>query len=73
MHFHSDFWKPLHGAQSEVGHNLRWNSDRIMRRAAMNEKRIYHFSIVNGHLSFGAAAAICATAESFRRFKSLLL
>jgi hypothetical protein len=37
--------------QSEVRHNLRWNSDRIMRRAVINDKRIYHFSMVNGHLS----------------------
>jgi hypothetical protein len=44
-----------------------------MRRAAINDKRIYHFSIVNGHLSFGASAAICAMAESSRRCKQLLL
>jgi hypothetical protein len=44
-----------------------------MRRAAINDKRIYHSSMVNGHLSFGALAAICAMAESSRRFKSLLL
>jgi hypothetical protein len=41
------------GVQLEVGHNLRWNSDKIMRRAAINDKRIYHLSLVNGHLSFG--------------------
>jgi hypothetical protein len=39
--------------QLEGGHNLRWNSDKIMRRAAINDKRIYHLSLVNGHLSFG--------------------
>jgi hypothetical protein len=44
-----------------------------MRRAAINGKRIYHFSMLNGHLSFGASAAICAMAESSRCFKSLLL
>ena len=59
--------------QMEVGHNLRWNSDKIMRRAAINDKRIYHFSMVNGHLSFGASAAACVMTESSRRFKSLPL
>jgi hypothetical protein len=44
-----------------------------MCRATINEKRIYHFSTVYGHLSFGASAAICAMAKSSRRFKSLLL
>jgi hypothetical protein len=44
-----------------------------MRRAAINDKRIYYFSMINSHLSFGASAAICAMAESSRRFKSLLL
>jgi hypothetical protein len=44
-----------------------------MRRAAINDKRIYHFSMVNGHLSFGASAAVCVMTESSRRFKSLLL
>jgi hypothetical protein len=39
--------------QSGAGHNLRWDSDKIMRRAAINDKRIYHFSMVNGHLSLG--------------------
>jgi hypothetical protein len=38
--------------QTEVGHNLRWNSDKIMRRSASDDKRIYHLSIVNGYLSF---------------------
>jgi hypothetical protein len=52
--------------QTEVGHNLRWNSDKIMRRAGINEKRICHLPMVNSHLSFGASAAICAMAESSR-------
>jgi hypothetical protein len=40
------------GVQSEERHNHRWNSTKIMRRAAINDKRNYHFSMVNGHLSF---------------------
>jgi len=44
-----------------------------MRRAAISDKRIYHFSMVNGHFSFGASATVCVMAEAFRRFKSLLL
>jgi hypothetical protein len=39
-----------------------------MHRVAINDKRIDHFSMVNGHLSFGASAAVCVMAESFRRF-----
>jgi hypothetical protein len=44
-----------------------------MHRAAITDKRIYHFSMVNGHLSFGAPATVCVMTESSRRFKSLLL
>jgi hypothetical protein len=44
-----------------------------MRRASINDKRIYHFSMVNGLLSFGASAAVYVMTESSRRFKSLLL
>jgi hypothetical protein len=44
-----------------------------MHRATINDKRIYHFSMVNGHLSFGASATVCVMTESSRRFKSLLL
>jgi hypothetical protein len=59
--------------QLEVGHNLRWNLDKNMCRAAINDKRIYHLSMVNGHLSFGAPEAVCVMAEFFHRLKSLLL
>jgi hypothetical protein len=44
-----------------------------MHRSAINDKRIRHFSMVNGHLSFGASAAVCVMSGSSRRFKSLLL
>jgi hypothetical protein len=47
--------------QTEAGHNLRWNSDKIMPRAAINDKRIYHLSMVNSHLSFGRCKSLaCA-------------
>jgi hypothetical protein len=45
--------RELGWVQSEVGHNLRWDSNKIMRRAAINDKRIYHFSMGNGHFPFG--------------------
>jgi hypothetical protein len=51
----------------------KWKWDKIICCAAINDKRTYHFSMINSHLSFGASAAICAMAESSRRFKSLLL
>jgi hypothetical protein len=36
-------------------------------------KRIYHFPTINGHLSLGASAAVCVMTESSHRFKSPLL
>jgi hypothetical protein len=44
-----------------------------MRHAAINDNRIYHFSMINGHLTFGASAAVCVMTESSRRFISPLL
>jgi hypothetical protein len=61
--------------QSEVGHNFRWDSDKIMRRAAINDKRNYHFSMVRSFiiLLLQAFGLFCAMEGYSRRLKSLLL